>query len=113
MVSYICLLSQRQALSFSQSTVFHQAQTVLENLSQHFAPRKRARDDPGAPESTISNIPFSADMLFNSMENRLLHVKALGDCIFLLLYYCHVPSGLELLPPSVLIMGYSSQGICT
>lgn len=116
MVSNICLLSQRQVLSFSQSTLFRQAQMVPEKLSQHLAPRKRARDDLGAPESIISNIPSSARMLFNSMENRLLRVKALDDCIFLWLYYCHLcvlPSGLELLPPSVLTMGHPSQGICT
>lgn len=85
------------------------------NLSQCWAPRNHARDVLGLPESLIPKIPSSANVLLNSMKNRLLHVEAFWSLHFPLTVLLPPPQASFQLPTAtlnVLTVRHLSQDTC-
>lgn len=86
------------------------------NLSQCWAPRIHARDGRGLPESLISKIPSTANMILNSMKNRLLPMEASWSLHFPLTVWWPPPQAsfqLQTATLKVLTMQHPSQDICT
>lgn len=97
---------QRQAPSFNGSTLFHQAQVVPQNLSQHFAPRNHTRDVLGIRNQ--SKILSSANIFL------VVWVKALWCLHFpLTVLLPHASFRLRFAAPKVPTMSHPSQAFCT